>query len=203
MFHAPESANFPFKMVRLHPRARSGKRQVGVVGLNTAWLCDGDRDKEGLTPGIQITRAAIEKVKVADIKFVLGHHPLDWVNQSHVSTLKSIFAENQVIYLHGHMHAESFSNLINGSGSLQRYRPAQPGKPLKVENGKMALCGEEWTKASQEYPFNHIFGISKTNAGLWMDLDFTRNIEVATGGNLMLLKSAARLSPRRKRRPQH
>lgn len=120
--------------------------QVGIVGLNTAWLCDGDGDKDRLTPGIPTTRAALDKVASADIKFVLGHHPLDWINQSHVSTLKSIFAENQAIYLHGHMHAENFSNLISGSGE---FATVQAGAAWQAPEGGKWKNGFMWGRLNE------------------------------------------------------
>lgn len=93
-------------------------RKVGVVGLNTAWLCDGEKDKETLTPGIAVTRAALEKLGDSEVRFVLGHHPLDWIHPSHRLPLQSILASHQAIYLHGHMHTEWFSNNLNGAGEF-------------------------------------------------------------------------------------
>lgn len=113
--------------------------EIGITGINTAWLCDGN-DRSLLTPGIQITRSAIEKTKKLPIKFVLGHHPLDWFHHEHTSTLHAIFADHGVIYLHGHMHAEGLNNIVNGSGeflSLQAGASWQAPEGGKWKNGFM------------------------------------------------------------------
>lgn len=123
------------------------KRDVGIVGLNTAWLCDGEKDKEMLTPGIAITRAALEKVNAAAIKIVLGHHPLEWISPLHVSTIKSVFGEYNVIYLHGHMHAEDFSNQLNGSGE---FVTIQAGAAWQAPEGGKWPNGFMWGTISEE-----------------------------------------------------
>ncbi len=95
-----------------------GSVKVGIVGLNTAWLCDGEKDKEALTPGVAILRDALEGISDCAIKFVLGHHPLDWMYPPHRQPIQSLLAAKQAIYLHGHMHTESFSNTLNGAGEF-------------------------------------------------------------------------------------
>ncbi|RQV59963.1 metallophosphoesterase [Burkholderia cenocepacia] len=114
--------------------------KVGIVGLNTAWLCDGDGDKESLTPGIPIAREALDRIADTRIKFVLGHHPFDWVHPAHKQPLQTILAAHQVIYLHGHMHAEFFSKSLNGAGeflSIQAGAAWQAPEGGKWKNGFM------------------------------------------------------------------
>jgi predicted phosphodiesterase len=95
-----------------------GSTKVGIVGLNTAWLCDGEKDKETLTPGVAILRDALERIADCSVKFVLGHHPLDWIFPHHRQAIHSLLAAKQSIYLHGHMHIEAFSNALNGAGEF-------------------------------------------------------------------------------------
>lgn len=116
-------------------------RTVGISGINTAWLCDGDRDKESLTPGLQITRAALEKIATADVKFVLGHHPLDWLHLAHVPVIQSLFAEHNVIYLHGHMHSEGFSSASIGAGE---FSAIQAGAAWQAPEGGKWKNGFMW-----------------------------------------------------------
>jgi tetratricopeptide (TPR) repeat protein len=87
----------------IHTRTLSGM-QVGVVGLNTAWLCKGDLDKDWLSPGYRIVEAALKTIKACPIKIVLGHHPLTWWAETEERNIRSLFAEFNVIYLHGHKH---------------------------------------------------------------------------------------------------
>lgn len=87
----------------VHTRTLSGV-QVGVIGLNTAWLCKGDLDKDWLSPGYRIVEAALKRIKACPIKIVLGHHPLTWWAEAEERKIRSLFAEFNVIYLHGHKH---------------------------------------------------------------------------------------------------
>lgn len=132
---------------------------VGVVGINTAWLCDGIKDKEALTPGIALLRDALKTVEHSGVRFVLGHHPLDWMHPSHRSAIQSILAANQAIYLHGHMHAESFSNVLHGSGeflAIQAGAAWQSPEGGKWKNGFMwgEFDSEDLTVSLQPFNWN-------------------------------------------------
>lgn len=121
-------------------RQQFGSSSVAVIGLNTAWLCDGDKDYGALTPGFQLTKAALTEAKDADIKIVLGHHPIDWFHTSQQTALKSMFAENKIIYLHGHMHRENGTTHVNGAGeflSIQSGAAWQAPESSKWINGFM------------------------------------------------------------------
>ncbi|WP_322095635.1 P-loop NTPase [Paraburkholderia bannensis] len=124
--------------------------KVGIVGLNTAWLCDGEKDKEALTPGVSIVRDALESISGCAVKFVLGHHPLDWLYLPHRQAIQSLLAANQAIYLHGHMHTESFSNTLNGAGEF-----------LTVQSGAGWQCpeGGKWKNG-------FMWGVADLHAGL-------------------------------------
>jgi len=124
--------------------------KVGIVGLNTAWLCDGEKDKEALTPGVAILRDALERISDCAIKFVLGHHPLDWLHLPHRQAIQSLLAAKQAIYLHGHMHTESFSNTLSGAGEF-----------LTVQSGAGWQCpeGGKWKNG-------FMWGAADLHAGL-------------------------------------
>lgn len=92
---------------------------VSVIGINTSWLCRDEQDRGTLTPGIALLRAGLEKSPPTDVKFVLGHHPLDWVCQSHRETVKALLGHHNAIYLHGHMHeAWGKPEYVNGSSFM-------------------------------------------------------------------------------------
>lgn len=85
-------------------RLNIDNKQIGIIGINTSWLCrDGD-DKGKLTPGFPLVRDALEQSTDCDLIFVLGHHPLDWYSPVHAEPIKTLFARHNVIYLYGHMH---------------------------------------------------------------------------------------------------
>lgn len=137
-----------------------GSTKVGVVGLNTAWLCDGEKDKETLTPGVGIVRDALEGVSDCAIKFVLGHHPLDWIHPQHRQAIQSLLAAKQAIYLHGHMHTELFSNTLNGAGeflAVQAGAGWQSPEGGKWKNGFMWGDADFHTGIIRFQPFSWSF----------------------------------------------
>ncbi|MDC7831068.1 MULTISPECIES: metallophosphoesterase family protein [Pseudomonas] len=77
---------------------------VGLIGINTSWLCRDESDKGLLTPGLPLVRGVLSKAVGCDLTLVLGHHPLDWLHPIHAEPIKSLFAKYNVVYLHGHMH---------------------------------------------------------------------------------------------------
>ena len=134
-------------------------RNFGVIGINTAWLCDGEQDKETLTPGIALLRTALESLKSVEAKFVLGHHPLDWIHPSHRAPIQAVLAENHAIYFHGHMHAEDFSGQVIGAGefiTIQSGAAWQAPEGGRWKNGFMwgALNLEASTISLQPYSWN-------------------------------------------------
>lgn len=133
---------------------------IGIVGVNTAWLCDGIKDKEALTPGIALLRDALKTVESSEIRFVLGHHPLDWMHPLHRPAIQSVLAANQAIYLHGHMHAESFSNVLHGSGeflAIQAGAAWQSPEGGKWKNGFMWGEFDTKNRIVSLQPFNWDF----------------------------------------------
>lgn len=121
--------------------------KIGIVGLNTAWLCDGVKDKETLTPGVAILRDALEKISDCSIKFVLGHHPLDWFYLPHKQAIESILGASEALYLHGHMHTEYFSSALNGAGG---FLTVQCGAGWQSPEGGKWKNGFMWGQADLE-----------------------------------------------------
>lgn len=56
---------------------------VGIVGINTAWLCKDEHDYKRLTPGKSLVETALSNTKGAELTIVLGHHPIDWFSTDH------------------------------------------------------------------------------------------------------------------------
>lgn len=124
----------------IHTRALAGV-QVGVVGLNTAWLCKGDLDKDWLSPGYRIVEAALNRIKACPIKIVLGHHPLTWWAETEERNIRSLFAEFNVIYLHGHKHAAEgrFEE-----GGVDQFLVLQAGAAFQAREDERWLNGFSW-----------------------------------------------------------
>ncbi|GAB4480664.1 MAG: hypothetical protein OHK0031_02000 [Anaerolineales bacterium] len=98
-----------------HKVIEFGDIDIGVVGVNTAWLCTGrrdgplDEDERAVTPGYNLLRSALQRIEHCDYRIVLGHHPVEWFFQDMdfregQTRIKDLFEQNQVLYLHGHTH---------------------------------------------------------------------------------------------------
>lgn len=130
---------------------------IGIVGINTAWLCKGEDDERNLDFGKPLLEKGLEDVSDTKIKFVLGHHPLDWIKPSLAKPLKSLLGKNQAIYLHGHMH-HAWSEPTYGSGypflSIQTGAAFQARETEKWRNG--LVWGEIDTESLAVYlqPWN-------------------------------------------------
>ena len=51
---------------------------IGIIGVNTAWLSENDSDRNKITPGYNLLNNGLQKIINADVKIVLGHHPISW-----------------------------------------------------------------------------------------------------------------------------
>lgn len=120
---------------------RFGAIEVGVVGLNTAWLCKDDHDKDKLTPGYRLVEAALAKVSLCQIKIVLGHHPLSWWEDREEANIRRLFAQHHVIYLHGHKHkAEGRFE----EGGAEQFLVLQAGAAFQARENDQWINGFSW-----------------------------------------------------------
>ncbi len=150
--------------------------KVAVVGINTAWLCKGDDDDKKLTPGKPLLEGLLATTSEADLRIVLGHHPLDWLVPAEQKPIKSVLAQHAVLYLHGHLH-DAWAEPDYGGGneflSIQSGAAFQAREGEKWRNGivwgEADLAAQEarlqpwrwtpdhqaWTLASDAFPENH------------------------------------------------
>jgi hypothetical protein len=49
---------------------------------------------------------------------VLGHHPLNWLDDEHAQQLSVLFGQHSVLYLHGHLHANDSRYEDGGKGEF-------------------------------------------------------------------------------------
>jgi len=98
--------------------AKCGKR-IGLVGLNSAWMCRKSHDKETIAIGeFQVNTAMkeLKKKEKIDLQVVLFHHPLDWLWPPDRTLCRKKYLDNSIL-LSGHLHdvAGSYLNDLNGS----------------------------------------------------------------------------------------
>ncbi|SDG76968.1 metallophosphoesterase [Janthinobacterium sp. YR213] len=121
--------------------------EISVVGINTAWLCDGEGDFGNITPGLQILRDNLAKTKNSSIKIVLGHHPLSWFHERVIQPIEVIFGEHNVIYLHGHMHKSWAKPALSATGD---FICIQSGAAWQAPEGSKWKNGFLWAELSDD-----------------------------------------------------
>ncbi|MDD2856511.1 MAG: metallophosphoesterase [Desulfuromonadaceae bacterium] len=145
------------------------KQQIGILGINTAWLSEGDNDKHKLTPGKVAIEAGLKKLKGCEYKFILGHHPLDWYDED-ATSIRALLGKEGVIYIHGHLHRNSgyqefgagrkFLSLQSGATFQARESELWVNRllwsELDLNLGVVKLHPLQWSKANQEWALDGI-----------------------------------------------
>lgn len=126
-----------------------GDHNVGIAGVNTAWLSNSDKDKEKLWIGKWILQEALEKLEGCEHKLVLGHHPLNWLEEEQRKQVTALLAKNKAIYLHGHMHKNSGGYTVSSHSGF-----------LSIQ------CGAAFQAREDEIYYNSLY---------WGCLDFDEN----------------------------
>jgi tetratricopeptide (TPR) repeat protein len=114
---------------------------LGIVGINTAWLCKDKDDRHRLTPGLLLVEKALDQVRDCDVRIVLGHHPLDWLADDHVEPFRALLGQHHAIYLHGHLHI-SRGRGENGAG--RDFLAIQSGACFQARDGEKWINGLLW-----------------------------------------------------------
>lgn len=118
--------------------------EIGIVGINTAWLSKDDKDERQLTPGKPLLEKALNAIGDAKLRMVLGHHPIDWLRVDQQKAIKSLLGQHQVLYLHGHLHG-AWAEPTYGGG--QSYLAIQSGAGFQAREGEKWRNGLLWGEA--------------------------------------------------------
>jgi 3',5'-cyclic AMP phosphodiesterase CpdA len=106
-FHAEWYADSPPTAVPLGGAVHQltiGEKTVGVAALNTAWRCSGDGDRQRLLVSEPQTRAALELIADTDIRFVVMHHPYEWLTGFDEAFTRSAIEQIRPFVFTGHDH---------------------------------------------------------------------------------------------------
>lgn len=103
-----------------------------------------DDDKECLTPGYNLLEQAVKNIALADLRIVLGHHPIDWFTSNEQADTKSLFGQQHVLYLHGHLHEEWTEPTYAGGGN---FLAIQAGAAFQARPGDKWRNGLIWGEA--------------------------------------------------------
>ncbi|HCL3408666.1 TPA: metallophosphoesterase, partial [Pseudomonas aeruginosa] len=141
---------------------------IGVVGVNTAWLCKDEHDYKRLTPGKPILDQALSSLQNPELTIVLGHHPTDWFSADHFRPISALLGQHHALYLHGHMH-DAWTSPVYGAGNhflnIQCGAAFQAHEADKWKNGflwaeadlnsqAVFLQAYEWNNVHQEWVIN-------------------------------------------------
>lgn len=117
---------------------------VGIVGTNSAWLTKAENDRDYLTPGVFIIEEALENIGKAQLKIVLGHHPINWFDDEHEDQIRAIFGQNNAVYLHGHLHR---SRVSPEDGAGYGFLCIQSGAAFVTRSDDKWVNGLLWAEA--------------------------------------------------------
>lgn len=121
-----------------------GSKQIGVLGLNSAWLSD-ENERHNISFGKAILERGLKELSESDIVFVLSHHPVDWFLDDEVGMIKAILAKNTAIYLHGHLHkTQAETELIAGG----KYLSIQAGASFQARDSEQWINRIVWAEAN-------------------------------------------------------
>lgn len=120
---------------------------IGIVGMNTAWLCKGEGDRGALTIGKPLLEKSLETASKCRYKIVLGHHPLDWLREAEQKSVTSLLAKYNAIYMHGHMHT-AWAGPSYGTGN--EFLTIQAGAAFQAREGDKWRNGLLWGELHPE-----------------------------------------------------
>ena len=105
--------------------------KIGISSINTAWHSarykllnerNSEINKLWDYGSLKITETqilrAVNDVKDCDLKILVMHHPLNWINEDEQIKISNIIRENFDIVVHGHEHRPDMSRLSGGAGEI-------------------------------------------------------------------------------------
>lgn len=154
---------------------------LGIVGVNTAWLCRDSSDEGLLTLGRPLLEKALKQVHGSDLAIVLGHHPIEWIAREQQRPIKAILGQNHCLYLHGHLHdawgepvyggGESFIAIQSGAAfqarDSDRWRNGFVWGKACIKTGRLSLQPFRWNTNHQDWALNTDAFSNKQRNGDW------------------------------------
>jgi predicted MPP superfamily phosphohydrolase len=93
------------------------EQNVSVLSINTAAFCVNDEDSGKLMVGRRCIDAAVTDMQQRKgLKIALMHHPLSWLSQIEVGTVKATLRSSVDIILNGHLHETDIEEIAGLAG---------------------------------------------------------------------------------------
>ena len=93
-----------------------GSKTVGILCLNSAWMCGRNRDPKGevndygyLTLGEPQLHEALTAIQSADVRLAVLHHPFPWLAEFDRNHIEERVKRECHFILHGHEHQPKFN----------------------------------------------------------------------------------------------
>jgi len=99
--------------------------RIRVIGLNSAWFCQDDDDKEKLWIGERVCNDAFKSISDnggSDITIVLHHHPYICLHPERAMFEKGLITQNADIALYGHIHVPDTEATKDQHGEILRFQ---------------------------------------------------------------------------------
>src|ERR1039457_2081410 len=87
---------------------------------------------------------ALNGIKDAKLRIVLGHHPIGWLIPAQQKPIKSLLGQHHALYLHGHLH-DAWAEPTYGGGDS--FLAVQTGACFQARDGEKWPNGLVWGEA--------------------------------------------------------
>ncbi|MBL8149111.1 MAG: HEAT repeat domain-containing protein [Blastocatellia bacterium] len=147
--------------------------KVRLVGLNTALLCQDNKDKGKLQVGNKQISETLSEVTDNEIVIIMTHHPLDQIDDGYwiIDSREILPRLNQNAQLHlcGHIHQANISRTVSGGGQdiVRIIAGATHGEKREIYSYNICEIGmnEEGKLCVRTRPYFY----SKSNADFRLD----------------------------------
>ncbi|MCP4696504.1 MAG: SUMF1/EgtB/PvdO family nonheme iron enzyme, partial [Gammaproteobacteria bacterium] len=106
-------------------RFKAGGRQIGLLGLNSAWMCGrGKNDYGSLIAGEPQTDEGLKKIAGADLRIAVLHHSFEWLAGFDRTRTEEQLGRECDFVLCGHQHMPQIKELAGGTSGSCMIIPA-------------------------------------------------------------------------------
>lgn len=127
--------------------------KIHIIGLNSAWCCNGAEDYRSIWIGAQAQLAGVSRED--SIRIALMHHPLDWLSKADSLFIEGRMGRDLHLLLHGHEHefheCSYSSSPVIGVGALSTDADPNHGILLAEIEPEKGIINKKILKYSHYY----------------------------------------------------
>jgi predicted phosphodiesterase len=162
------SAGFDSHELHSESLVELGDLRVGVLSVNSSLLANGGADDQGkLQVCIRSLEEPCERLKRCDVRFVLIHHPFEWLAAFESDRAETLIFNSGDIILRGHVHRRRLIGSLRG--------------------GIASTAGAVWDETAGDYEYS--FGLIECDS-LTCTIESVRYMQ-QTGDWMLNLKTVA------------